>query len=351
MRLGIIGLERSGKTTVFNALTGSDKEIGTFGKIEAHISVVSVPDERVDWLKEFYDPQKTVYANIEFVDIPGSINNSSDAKIIAAAHEVDAFVFVIRSFENQEVFHPLGGNDPLRDFDSIKTGLIVTDMEIAEKRIEKLVKSVDKSAATKEEKSELLVLNKIMKAFEDGKSASEIGLDEQEEKILRSFQFLTLKPFLTLLNVSDNAFKTSETIELTSKLSNCMAMCSNIEMEIRQLDEKDREDFLKDLGIAELSLNAFIRNAYDTLGLISFFTVGKDEVRAWTIPKGLPVLQSAGKIHSDLERGFIRAEVFSYDDIRKLGGEREVKNAGLFRLEGKDYTVKDGDIISIKFNV
>ncbi|RKY42026.1 MAG: redox-regulated ATPase YchF [Candidatus Makaraimicrobium thalassicum] len=349
MKLGIIGLEQSGKTTVFNALTGADKEVGTFGRIEAHISMVKVPDERLNWLTQLYKPKKTIYADIEFVDIPGSINDSSDAKIIAAAHEVDALVFVVRAFENPHVPHPLGGNDTLRDFGQIKLGLIVADMSISEKRIEKLRKSIDKGAGTQEEKLELSVLEKIMEKLENERPASETKLSEQEEKAIRSFQFLTLKPYLTLLNVSDNALHTEQTAGSVSQLPNCMAMCANIEMEIRRLDKNDRKVFLDDLGIKELSLNSFIRNAYKTLGLISFFTVGEDEVRAWTINAGMTAAAAAGKIHSDMERGFIRAEVFSYEDLKTAGSEREVRNAGHFRLEGKDYIVKDGDIISIRF--
>lgn len=351
MKLGIIGLDQSGKTTVFNALTGSNKEVGTFGKIEAHLSVVKVPDERIDWLSQLYDPQKTVYANIEFVDIPGSINDSSQSEIIAAAREVDALVFVVRAFKNPAVAHSLGSIDPLRDFERIKTGLIVADMIIAEKRIDRLKKSITKGSSTNEEKSELGALEKIMECLENDKSASFANLTDIEEKATRSFQFLTLKPFFTLLNISDNELNSSETKSFANSLSECMVMCANIEMEINELDQKDRQAFLDDLGIEELSLNLFILKAYRTLGLISFFTVGKDEVRAWTCPAGLAAVNAAGKIHSDLERGFIRAEVFSYNDLKKTGSEREVKNAGLFRLEGKTYIVQDGDILSIKFSV
>jgi len=351
MKLGIIGLEQSGKTTVFNALTGSNKEVGTFGKIEAHISVVKVPDERIDWLSQLYSPKKTVYAAIDFVDIPGSINDSSRSEITAAAREVDALVFVIRAFKNPGVPHSIGGIDPSRDFERIKTGLIVADMIIAEKRIERLKKAVTKGASTDEEKLELSALEKIMKCLENDESASSSKLNEQEEKAIRSFQFLTLKPFFTLLNISDNELNSGQTKTYAENLQNCMIMCANIEMEIRELDEKDRQTFLDDLEIKELSLNSFIRRAYKTLGLISFFTVGKDEVRAWTCPAELPAVNAAGKIHSDLERGFIRAEVFSFNDLKKAGSEREVKSAGLFRLEGKTYIVKDGDILSIKFSV
>ncbi|MBL7073462.1 MAG: redox-regulated ATPase YchF [Candidatus Omnitrophica bacterium] len=351
MKLGIIGLDQSGKTTVFNALTGSNKEVGTFGKIEAHLSVVKVPDERIDWLSQLYDPKKTVYASIEFVDIPGSINDSSSPEIIAAAREVDALVFVIRAFKNPGVAHSLGNIDPLRDFERIKTGLIVADMIIAEKRIDRLKKSITKGTSTNEEKLEQGALEKIMECLENDKGASFANLTHAEEKATRSFQFLTLKPFFTLLNISDNELNSSETKTFSGSLPECMVMCANIEMEINELDPKDRQAFLDDLGIEELSLNPFILKAYKTLGLISFFTVGKDEVRAWTCPAGLPAVNAAGKIHSDLERGFIRAEVFSYDDLNKAGSEREVKNAGLFRLEGKTYIVQDGDILSIKFSV
>ena len=351
MKLGIIGLEQSGKTTVFNALTGAAKEVGTFGKIEAHISMVKVPDERLDWLEEIHKPEKKTYADIEFVDIPGSINDSSDAKIVAAAREVDALTFIIRAFINPKVPHPLGANDPIRDFDAIKVGLILADMSIAEKRIERLKKSIDKGAGTEEEKLEFSVLEKIMEKLENEQPASKAELTEREEKIIRSFQFLTLKPYLILLNVSDDALRSEETVKLVNELPNCMTMSANIEMEIRRLDEKDRKAFLDDLGIKELSLNSFIKNAYKTLGLISFFTIGKDEVRAWTIPEKTPAVTAAGKIHTDLERGFIRAEVFSYDDLKAAGSEKEVKSAGHMRLEGKDYIVKDGDILSIKFSV
>ncbi len=351
MKLGIIGLERSGKTTVFNALTGADKEVGTFGKIEAHIAMVKVPDERIDWLSNLYKPKKTVYADIEFVDIPGSINDSSDPKIVAAVREVDALVFVVRVFDDPDIPHPLGGIDPKRDFDQIKVGLILADMSIAEKRLEKLEKSVTKGGGSPEEKVELPILKKIMEGLGNERPASEVELHPQEEKAVRSFQFLTLKPYFVLLNVSDDALKNGNTAALAGEIPNRMAMSANIEMEIRRLDEKDRKAFLDDLGIKELSLNSFIRKAYETLGLISFFTVGEDEVRAWTIPGGTPAHAAAGKIHTDLERGFIRAEVFSFEDLKAAGSERQVKEAGHFRLEGKDYEVRDGDIFHVKFSV
>ncbi len=351
MKLGIIGLEKSGKTTVFNALTGSQKEIGTFGKIAANISVIKVPDSRVDWLVDLYKPKKIVYADIEFIDIPGSINDSSDPKIVGAVREVDALVFVIRAFENTNISHPLGSIDPLRDAEQIQIGLILADMSVAEKRIERLAKTSAKGVASPDEKIELSALQKIMEKLAAEKPASEAILSDQEEKMIRSFQFLTLKPFLSLINVSESALQSAKTTEIVSKLPGSMALCASIEMELRQLDENDRKAFLDDLGIKELSLNTFITNAYGTLGLISFFTAGPTEVHAWTIKKDTNALNAAGKIHSDLERGFIRAEVFSFNDLKKAGSEKEVKNAGKFRLEGKDYIVQDGDIIVIKFSV
>lgn len=351
MKLGIIGLESSGKTTVFNALTGSRKQVGSFGRGEAHIAMVKVPDRRIDWLSSLYNPKKTVYTDIEFVDIPGNINDSADPKIVASAREVEALVFVIRSFENEEVLHPLDSLDPERDVRSIMTGLIIADLEIAEKRLERLEKTVKKGAASEDEKLEHQALAKVIETLEAEQPASKADLSDREEKAVRSFQFLTLKPFFTLLNVSDDSLENPATKKLTASLPECMAMCANIEMEIGQLDESDRRLFLEDAGITEPSLNKFIRKAYETLGLISFFTVGEDEVRAWTIPEGTSAVEAAGKIHTDLQRGFIRAEVFSFGDLKTHGSEKELKKMGLFRLEGKGYIVKDGDILSIKFNV
>ncbi|MBU1852007.1 MAG: redox-regulated ATPase YchF, partial [Candidatus Omnitrophica bacterium] len=347
MKLAIIGLEQSGKTTVFKALTGSDKEVGTYGKIDAAIAMVKVPDERIEWLAALYEPKKTVYADIEFVDIPGNINDSADPKIIAATRSADALVYVIRTFENKNVLHPLDDIDPARDFEQINLGLLVADMAIAEKRIKRLKVSVLKPTdKQEEEKTELAALEKVMEKLEAERPVSEAELTDMEEKSIRSFQFLTLKPHFTLLNVSEDRIASEKT---GTKIPNSMSMRASIEMEIRGLAENDRGDFLKDLGMQELSINPFIRKAYETLGLLSFFTVGKDEVRAWTIDKGINALHAAGKIHSDLERGFIRAEVFTYDDLKRFGSEREIKNAGKLRLEGKNYIVQDGDILNIKF--
>ncbi|MBU1127638.1 MAG: redox-regulated ATPase YchF [Candidatus Omnitrophica bacterium] len=349
MKLAIIGLEQSGKTTVFKALTGSDKEVGTYGKIDAAIAMVKVPDERIEWLAALYEPKKTVYADIEFVDIPGNINDSADPKIIAATRSADALVYVIRTFENKNVLHPLDDIDPARDFEQINLGLLVADMAIAEKRIKRLKVSVLKPTdKQEEEKTELAALEKVMEKLEAERPVSEAELTDMEEKSIRSFQFLTLKPHFTLLNVSEDRIASEKT---GTKIPNSMSMRASIEMEIRGLAENDRGDFLKDLGMQELSINPFIRKAYETLGLLSFFTVGKDEVRAWTIDKGINALHAAGKIHSDLERGFIRAEVFTYDDLKRFGSEREIKNAGKLRLEGKNYIVQDGDILNIKFSV
>ncbi len=352
MKLAIVGLEQSGKTTVFDALTGSDKGVGTYGKIEANIAMVKVPDERVDWLSKLYDPKKIVYADIEFVDIPGSINDSSDPKIIAAARETEALIYVIRAFRNENVIHPLGSIDPARDLEQVKTGLLVADMSVAEKRIEKLKVSIQKHSDKQEEdKIELAALEKVMEKLEAERPASEAELTEMEEKAVRSFQFLTLKPYLTVFNISEDDLKPGETDKILKEFPDCMAMCAEIEMEIRRLDEGDRATFIEDLGIKELSIMSFILKAYETLGLITFFTAGENEVHAWTIKQGTNAITAAGKIHSDLERGFIRADIFSFSDIKELGSEREVKSAGKFRLEGKEYIMQDGDIVYIRFNV
>lgn len=352
MKLAIIGLEKSGKTAVFNALTGQNKKVDTYGKIEAHIASIKVPDERIEWLTSLYKPKKTAYASIEFIDIPGNINDSEDAKIIAATREAEALIFTVRAFDDPSIPHPLNSINPLRDFAQISTGLIVSDMAIGEKRLERLKVSVLKPTdKQEEEKIELASLQKIMENLEAEKPAKEASLTEKDEKAIRSFQFLTLKPYLALINISEKDINAKEINDLLSKIDNSLALSAKIEMEISQLDEGDRKSFLDDIGVKELSLKPFIQKAYSTLGLISFFTVGEDEVRAWTIKANTTALKAAGKIHSDLERGFIRAEVFSYDDIRKLGDEKAVKSAGKFRLEGKDYIVHDGDIINIKFSV
>jgi len=352
MKLGIIGLEGSGKTTVFNALTGSKKEVGTYGKLEAHIAIVKVPDERIEHLAKQYEKEKIVYADIEFIDIPGNINDSSDPKIVASARETDALIYVLRAFENPNVPHPHETINPLRDLGYISMGLIVADMSITAKRIEKLKASIQKfSDKLKEEKLELEVLEKVMTLFEEEEPASEAHLTKDEEKAIRSFQLLTLKPFLALINVSENDLALEKTKKLLSEIDNSMAICASLEMEIENIPENEREAFLKDFGITELSINRFIKKAYETLGLISFFTIGEKEVHAWTIPKGTSAVHAAGKIHTDMERGFIRAEVFSFDDLKALGSEKEIKSAGKFRLESKDYIVQDGDILKIKFNV
>ncbi len=352
MKLAIIGLEQSGKTTVFNALTGSDKNIASFGKIEANIATIKVPDARIDELTNLYSPNKTVFADIEFIDIPGSINDCSDTKIVAATREAEALVFVIRSFKNENVLHPSDDINPKNDFEAIKTGLILSDLAIAEKRISRLKVSVQKiTDKTEDDKIELRATQKIVEKLENEEPASSAVLTDIEEKSIRSFQFLTLKPYLILLNTSEEEINSEENTKLLSEISDSMAMSARIEMEIRTLPEEERAEFLNDIGIKELSLSSFILKAYTTLGLISFFTVGKDEVRAWTIPKDFNAQKAAGKIHSDLERGFIRAETFSYNDIKEFGDEKEVKAKGKFRLEGKEYIVRDGDILNIKFSV
>lgn len=351
MKLGIIGLGHSGKTTVLNALTGASKAVGTYGKSDTNVAVVKVPDERMDWLIKLYNPKKIVHADIEFIDIPGGIDDSSDPKIVAAARETEALVFVVRAFDNPNVPHPNGSIDPARDLEYIKMGLIVNDLSIAEKRLDRLRKTAGKGLAADDEKIELDILEKISAHLGKEEPLSTLGLAENEEKIIRSFQFLTLKPSLTLLNVSDKDMNSEKTLKYLKAMNNSMALSADTEMQIQTLDESDRLAFLEDAGMKELSLNSLITRAYSTLGLISFFTAGEKEVHAWTIKKGTKAVVAAGKIHSDLERGFIRAEIFSFEDLKNLGSEREVKNAGKFRLEGKEYIVQDGDIVVIKFSV
>lgn len=351
MRTAIIGLERSGKTSVFNALTGQNKKVDTFGKIEADIAVVKVPDTRVDFLLKTYQPKKMQLAEIEFLDIPGSINNSSDAKILGCAREADAFCMVLRDFENDLVPGRPGGNDPEKDLEEIVTGLILADMAVCEKRIEALIKSRNKASFGDSEEKELVALKKVYSTLENTLPAKEASLSENEEKILRSFQLLTLKNHLEILNVSEKNINSSAAEAKLKKMPGAILMCAKLESELQELSEEDRKEFMRDLEMEQLSIGSFIKKAYSSLGLISFFTAGEKEVKVWTVKKGSSALQAAGKIHSDIARGFIQAEIFNWDDLKKYGSEKEIKRKGLLRTEGKEYEVKDGDILNIKFNV
>jgi GTP-binding protein YchF len=360
MKIGIIGLPTVGKTTLFNLLTGSQIETSGFstGKADTNIGVAKVPDDRIDFLSKLYKPRKTIYASIEFIDVPGlrSVEGkSSSNQFLESIRKVDAIVHVVRAFNNPSIIHENGSIDPIRDIETVNTELLLSDLGIIENRIDRIKHSKKKSA---ENETEQKVLEKCAAALEEGQLIHSLGFNESEKELLKNFAFLTEKPQIIVLNLDDEQLITAEYPGKsdTENYSNVnrvpvVELCAQMEMEISQLAEEDSKAFLEDLGLAEPGIARLSRTVYSQLGLISFFTVGEDEVKAWTINEGINAKQAAGKIHSDIERGFIRAEVFAFDDLKELGSVAKLRENGRFRLEGKDYIVKDGDIISFRFNV
>lgn len=362
LNCGLIGLPMVGKTTIFNLLTGAGAQTSNFltGKTETNVGAARVPDARVDYLSSLYHPRKTTYAQIQFSDVPGLVRGSSEGKgvgnqFLNAIRNVDMLVHVVRSFSNPDVPHVDDTINPLRDIETINMELLFADMEIIEKRIER-IKSGKK--IKKENVLELEVMEKCLQALEEEVSLGRLELSPEEKLILKNYSFLTEKPLMLVINTDEEQFKENyypgkEEVEnyASARKLPILEISGKIEMEISQLPDKDRELFLSDLGIAQSGIDRLARAAYDYLGLISFFTVGDDEVKAWTILKGTEARKAAGKIHSDIERGFIKAEVVKYDDLRQMGSMAKVKEKGMFRLEGKDYVVADGDIINFRFNI
>ena len=362
LNCGLIGLPVVGKTTIFNLLTGANAETSNFltGKTETNIRAAVVADRRIDFLSGMYKPRKTTPATIQFSDVPGLVQGSSQGKgvgnqFLNSIRNVDMLAHIVRSFINEDVPHVSGGVDPLRDIETINMELLLADMEIIEKRIER-IKSGKK--AKKENAVELEVLEKCLSSLENEISIGRLDLPETEKLVLKNYSFLTEKPMLLVINTDEQQFKLKNypgKDEIKAYADErgipVLEICGRIEMEINQLPAEDREIFVADLGINESGIDRLARAAYDFLGLISFFTVGDDEVKAWTIQKGTNARQAAGKIHSDIERGFIRAEVVKYHDLESLGSPAKVKEKGLSRLEGKEYIVEDGDIINFRFNV
>ncbi len=362
LNCGLIGLPMVGKTTVFNLLTGAGAETSNFftGKTDTNIRAAIVPDARVDFLSELYRPRKTTYASIQFSDVPGLVRGSSQGKgvgnqFLAAIRNVDLLVHVVRSFIDEDVPHVDGAVDPLRDIETINLELLFADMEIIEKRIER-IKSGKK--IKKENAGELEIMEKCLDALENELPIGRIDLSEQERQVLKNYGFLTEKPLLLVVNSDETQFKTKSypgKDELHAFAAGrslpLLEICGKMEMEIRQLPASDREIFMADLGVSQSGIDRLARSAYEFMGLISFFTVGEDEVKAWTINKGTEARRAAGKVHSDIERGFIKAEVVKYRDLSSLQSMAKVKEKGLFRLEGKEYIVEDGDIINFRFNI
>jgi GTP-binding protein YchF len=358
----LIGLPLVGKTTLFNLLTGSSMEISEFfsGKTETSTGMAKIPDRRIRYLSEMYKPKKTTFAEIQISDVPGLVRGASQGKgvgnqFLNAIRNVEILVQVVRAFENKDIAHADETIDPLRDVETIDMELLLADMDVVEKRIERIKGS---KKIKKEDAAELEVLQKIMAGLENETPIHNLGLSEEEKDMLKNYSFLTEKPVILVINIDESQFK-AKSYPQKEALSQLAAekniplieVCGKIEMEISQLPEEDKQIFLEDLGITESGIDLLAKAAYDHLNLMPFFTSGEDEVKAWTIEKGTNAKKAAGKIHSDIERGFIRAEVVKFDDLERLGSMAKIKESGLHRLEGKEYIVQDGDIINFRFNV
>jgi len=364
MKLGIVGLPNVGKSTLFNALTNAGAESANypFCTIDPNVGVVAVPDKRLDKLAEMYKPEKYTPAIIEFVDIAGLVKGASQGeglgnKFLGNIREVDAVVHVVRCFENGDIIHVEGSVDPLRDVETINIELILSDLEVVERAIDRTAKA---AKADKKLLEKLAVLEKVKAALEAGKCARTVALDEDEVAWIEESRLLTLKPIIYVANISEgevagdyenNAGYSALKAHAESEGSEIIAVSAQIEAELAALDGEEKEMFLADLGIEESGLDKLIKSSYTLLGLISFLTAGPKEVRAWTIKKGTKAPGAAGKIHTDFERGFIRAEVVAFDDLVREGDRVKVKEKGLLRSEGKEYVMKDGDVVEFLFNV
>jgi ribosome-binding ATPase len=356
MRLGIIGLPQSGKTTIFNALTRGDLPVTTGGgRFDVHTAVVDVPDERVDRLSHLFKPKKTIYAKVTYADIAGLDGSAGKAGISGALlnqlSQMDGFVQVVRAFENDLVPHPSGSLDPQRDLQAMEAELLINDLIAVERKLERLGDERRKGAGRDKGtiEKEWNLFQRLHQVLSEDRPLRGESFSEEEEKILSGFGLLTLKPMLVLLNLGEG--QAAPQLEFNQPGSGVFGLQGKLEMDIAQLSAEEAEVFMSEFGIEEMGLNRVISLSYDLLGLQSFFTVGPDEVRAWTIERGASAFEAAGAIHSDLQRGFIRAEVIYWEELLALGGLNEAKAKGKLRLEGKEYVVKDGEIVHIRFNI
>lgn len=367
-KLVIIGLPGSGKTTVFNALTRAEAATGTFGAAndEPNLATVKVPDPRLDTLTELFKPQRKVQADVQYLDVAGIAKGMAEkglsGQLLGHLAQADALVHVVRAFDDPNVPHPEETVDPLRDIETLNMELLFSDLGLIEKRIARIESQIQKTRGADRElaERELALMRKLLAALENDQPIREVvdDLDPDDAKLLRGFGFLTEKPLLILLNLGEDQLGESGEDLVASAREKFAApkvavdgIAGKIEMEIGQLEGEDAELFMSDLGITESALGRIIRSSFDLLGLMPFFTVGEDECRAWTIRRGATAVEAAGEIHSDIQRGFIRAEVVCYDAMITAGSMAQVRKAGEFRREGKTYIVQDGDIINFLFNV